>query len=328
MPSKGDCEGIAADTVLSQMVICYLFLGGAGAGACAVLCALALAVPRDAVASPPRGGARGRAVASLRPPLAYRRLFAPGFALSAGTLAVGCLCLLGDLGMGERALLLFAYPMPTFITAGSFALVLDIAGCVVLACAWGLLDRGLPYRFVCGLEIAMLACSLFVMVYTGLLLSTMGTVPLWSSVWLPVLFLLSAASSGIALVAGCGTVTQSASTFKTVFRRLLAADIVLIILEALAAACLLASAYWHPYGVGSEGVRELLSGSLALPFVFGFGVCGLAAPAVLEAGSVALNGDSWRVSFAIAALVLVGALCMRYGIVGAGLHPQAWIGVG
>ncbi len=94
-------------SMLGPLIVCYLFLGGTGAGACLVLAALGLLAPGELVAVRGAGGdGAGRrpagAHAVLRPPAAYRRLLAPGYRAAPVALALGMVCLLADVGRADR----------------------------------------------------------------------------------------------------------------------------------------------------------------------------------------------------------------------------------
>ena len=88
----------------------YLFLGGTGAGALAVLCVLECARVL-----------RWRALAMPE------EFFARAWPVCAVTLATGMLCLLADLGRPDRLLGLLSSPTPSAMAAGSFALVAALA---------------------------------------------------------------------------------------------------------------------------------------------------------------------------------------------------------
>ena len=75
--------------MFSELVVCYLFLGGAGAGACLVLSILGILVPRDRLS---KGSGR-----SIFVSWEYRKLFGFGFAFALVALAAGVLFLFADL---------------------------------------------------------------------------------------------------------------------------------------------------------------------------------------------------------------------------------------
>ena len=84
--------------MLSDLVVCYLFLGGTGAGLCLVLSVLGLLVPRSCLSTPPG--------VHLHPSAAYRKLLGSGLVAAFVLLALGIVCLVADLGNAERMILL------------------------------------------------------------------------------------------------------------------------------------------------------------------------------------------------------------------------------
>ena len=105
--------------------------------------------------------------------------------------------------------------------------------------------------------------ALGVMGYTGLLLYVVKAIPLWASVWLPILFTISAISTGLSanaaamLNAGHG-LSHCAHKFH----------VVLVALEIVAVLALFASVRSEAAGMAS--VTKIVSGSLAPMFWIGF----------------------------------------------------------
>lgn len=317
-----DGEAGRREPVLSDLAVGYLFLGGAGAGACLVLCAMGLFVPRAAAFS--SAGARER----LRPSAAHRALFGPGFAAALVALLGGVVCLAADAGSIDRVVLLFVHPAWSHLAVGAWAL----AACLALAAALGLAWAGAgswsvaAFRAICAVGAVV---ALAVAVYTGLLLQSIGAVPLWSSPALPVLFVLSSASCGIALVLGAAQLSGAAGKFGVVMRRLAAADAAVVVAEALAAVALVLgaqggagfSAGTPSAAAATAAVAELMTGELAWLFWGGFAAAGLAAPLVLDVLLARGRRPMPGLALAAAACVLVGGLIMRYCIVEAGMRP-------
>ena len=310
--------------MLSTLAVGYLFLGGTGAGTCAVLSVVALLVPRQEIAIENPSSARLRLRATVRVPETYRRLLAPGFAAAFVALALGSAMLVADLGDPAMAVALFLHPTATFMSAGAFSLVVCLAVSAFLSVAWGLSGLSPHYLAVRAFEWVGVAFGLFTALYTGLLLSTMGTVPFWDSMWLPVLFVLSSLSCGFAVAMASAGAFGGLDAFGRLVVRMMRCDVAALACEAAAAALLVASAFAHPYAVAAQGAESLLAGTYAAAFVLGFGVCGLLAPAVLETYVLALKKRHSMVVFAIAALALTGAFLMRYCIVAVGMHPEVW----
>ena len=106
-------------------MVCYLFLGGTGAGLCLVLSVLGLLVPRSCLSTLPG--------VHLHPSAAYRKLLGSGFVAAFVLLALGIVCLVADLGNAERMILLLVHPTASYLAVGSWAL----AACLALAAAPG-----------------------------------------------------------------------------------------------------------------------------------------------------------------------------------------------
>ena len=289
--------------VVSGLVATYLFLGGVGAGAFVLAAILDFANARRAAGA--HAGWYGGVA---------RRGFAASFAL----LVLGVLCLSFDLGRPDRLFLLFLSPTLSFLTSGAYALAL------LITCAFALafLLRSHARKSVAAVRKALLFAgaliSLYVMVYTGLLLRSVNVVPLWDSAFLPVLFVLSSLVSGVACTVLCARLVDNRFSLARHFeRRMATVDAVLLMLEAFAAAAYVASAIGHPLGL--EAVRRLLFGDVSPLFLGGFCVCGLLLPALLDV--VVLRGQSreWM-TFAAALLSLAGCFCLRLGLVAAGVH--------
>lgn len=305
--------------VLSDLVVSYLFLGGAGAGACLVLSVLGLLVPRDLVTE--RAGVR------LRPTAPYRKLLGPGFAAVLVLLALGVVCLLADLGNVERVILLLVRPTATHLAIGSWAL----AACLVLAIALGLAWSGFGawnFALLRIVEVLAVLAALVVMVYTGLLLQSLSAVPLWATPWLPALFVASSLSCGIACVLGISQITGAARAFDAVFGRLAATDAVVIVIEAAILAAFLyttSTAGAHASNgtevAAAQSARDLLEGGNAWLFWSCFAVLGLAVPLVLDVALARRRGAMSGLALLAAACVLTGGFVMRYCVVAAGVHP-------
>lgn len=322
--------------MLSALVVGYLFLGGTGAGACAVLAVLGMLAPRECVAVEPirlHGRMRAHAMGvrgAVRVSAPYRRFLGSGYAAALVALVAGAVCLLADLGRADRLLLLVVQPQPSFIAVGAWSLAALAAVALFLALVWGgMLRHRIPLGVLRALEGASLVVAAVAMAYTGLLLGSMPSVPLWATPWLPVLFALSALSCGIALIVGAAQFSGAFRRFKGVLRRLMLADAVVIVLEAAVAALFLASVWDSASGatataqVAGMSLRELAAGEGAWLFWGGFVAVGLAVPLASEAVLVRLRRPAPLASVAVAACVLAGGAVMRACIVGAGLQPAA-----
>ena len=318
--------------MFGALAICYLFLGGAGAGAIVVCSLLDLAWARQPF------GCAAYAQGPQADPVARTLDF--GFAAGLALVAAGVACLLADLGRADRALSLFLHPQPTMLSVGAYALAaLMLLGGYAVAERFLYLPR-VPRGAVAAAEGIACAAGLAVMLYTGLLLQSVQGVAFWASPFVPALFVLSSASSGVAVVlAATFFVEQADQPFPQgrvapVRRWLVRADAVVIVAEAVCAAGLLlwAHASAHP-GVAAS-LSTLTEGDMAMAWWLGFCACGLAAPLAVEVACMASARGTGRgasdvgerrarvsaLLAAAAAFVLVGALCLRWSVVCAGVH--------
>lgn len=231
----------------------------------------------------------------------------------------GLLCLLADLGKPEAFYLIFLYPTSSFMSIGAFALTF-MTICLAVALAEAVLVLGPAWeRLALVAKAVGIVFSLVVMLYTGFLLETVLAVQLWTSLWLPVLFLLSALSCGCAVVLLGVCVSGGCEGLRAWLRRLTIVDALIVALEAVVTVAFVVS-------VAATGGRSaldvLLFGNLTWLFWVGFVACGMVVPFALELDALLVR-RSHRPSVvaATAALVLVGGLCLRFALVVAGVHP-------
>lgn len=110
-----------------------------------------------------------------------------------------------------------------------------------------------------------------VMGYTGLLLYVIKAIPLWASIWLPILFTISAISTGLSINSAFSLnrgheLTQKVKVFH----------IALIVLEIIAVMFLFAMV--SSEAAGLKSVSKIVGGSLAPIFWIGFVFLGLLLP--------------------------------------------------
>lgn len=314
-------------------IVCYLFLGGAGAGACFVGALLGLLVPRSCVTQR-IARTSNDIVERFGAPLEYRALLAPLFACGMLALVLGIACLAVDLGRADRVALLLFQPQFTFVTVGAYALVACVIVASTLALVWGDLVRGAVWWAVVALEVLALACSFVVMVYTGLLLQSLNAVPLWTSWCLPVLFVASSLSCGIVFAVGVARLTGSLALFRSVFRRMMACDALVIVIEAVAMVLLVTTVSASASSAGenattlaaAQSIETLLHGPDALVFWIGFVAIGIVVSFVWDISCALLARKACGGEAVWATCVLIGGFCMRYCVVMAGLHPIATAG--
>lgn len=164
--------------------------------------------------------------------------------------------------------------------------------------------------------------GLCVAIYTGILLMSAHSIPLWNTPLIPVLFTISALDAGASVVVCC-LLFEKNNGAKVAEKKLGIALLVLIVLEAGVLFFLLSSLQT---GNASEVISSstLISGDLSLPFWVLTVTVGLGVPFVLTI--VDLIGVVKRAEIIhlmhIAAIVcaLIGGFTLRYVILAAGIH--------
>ena len=296
--------------MFGPLIVIYLFLAGAGCGTFVAAVYLSQ---------------RARSSAALRRSLG--RVALPSLVVSCGMVAVGAACLMLDLGRARARARRVGEPGWQRAVGRGVALVAFMAAvAALLACNLRVL--GLGHGAVLAVQALGCASALVVMVYSGLFLSTIWTLPLLASPLVPVLFVLSSASCGIATAFLAASFVETRHPHRGPLVWLARIDGGIVVVEAgcLAAFVLLAFA-------GEEtaaAARALAFGELAPVFWGVLAVCGLAVPLVLE--RFLTHGNSRTQLLWIAALLLVGGFALRWCIVGAGAYdvtqmPEALYGL-
>lgn len=150
--------------------------------------------------------------------------------------------------------------------------------------------------------------------YTGFLLGAATPYPLWSNAALPVLFVVSGASAGLAAVLVVGRIVNAGQVSR--MRELSRFGVALPLVEAFVLFCMLVSVASGSTD-GAASVASLVSGSHALAFVGGVVVLGLLVPFAIELVQVKRKSHNAALGFIADAGVLVGGFCLRYAVVAA-----------
>lgn len=306
--------------MFGSLVIAYLFCGGTGAGTLALTAAFWLRLRRsDDVRF--EGG-----VALMRRADPRWHVLARSCAAGLVLLAFGIACLMADIGRDDRVLNLFLMPHATYLTVGGFALLLLMGVGAGMTVA-GFLDLPALGRMEAPLAWAAIALGGVVAVYTGLLLSSMGSVALWANPLLPALFAASSLSCGCALLALAAFASDAGRRLEGMMRVVARVDAVAVAVEAACAFGYAACSMTSPRQAAVESARALFGGAVPefTALWWSFVIAGLAVPLAAEL-VLARRGvrDSARLLTACAlvgTLVLAGSVSMRAGVVMAGDHP-------
>lgn len=151
--------------------------------------------------------------------------------------------------------------------------------------------------------------------YTGVLLGVVNTFPLWNNALLPVLFIVSALSTGMAAVMLGGLITcpeqvKGMVDLTKVHLVLPAIEIVLFFFLLFIVA--------HVSTAGAASVAAMVSGGYALAFWVGIMAVGLVIPLVIEIRALR-SGENRGLAIAGDVGVLIGGYLVRYIIIVAAL---------
>ena len=284
-----------------------LFLGGAGAGAYLV-----------GVIAEWLGGR-------------YRRLAKPGIYAGPPMVAVGALLLLIELGQPLRFWRGFFNPTSSMMSVGIIIISLFIV-LGFLHILFSLFPQiGVKEGAQRWLGSVNALLGVGIMIYTGLLLGLVKAVPFWNTPMLPLLFLVSALSSGLAtvmLIAGLQRWVMparvKAEEVSESVQGLLPSVTVLVVVELLALFSLLFLMTGSRV-TAAESAQYLVTGGYATTFWVGVVVIGLLVPLGLviwvatQRGKMALERVA-DVSTLVAFCLLVGGLILRYAVVAAGAN--------
>ena len=338
--------------MFSSLVIGYLFLGGTGAGMMFLLCLLECFNARRRFGDVSTHSRLGRTFAgrtmlpahslSIRPKrkgttlatdasyvyvqtetkrdVVFRwfalpsEFFSRAWPVCLGCLCISILCLFADLGHPERIVNLLIHPSFSVMTVGAYALI----AAFLLALAFTvlvLLDGFFPKaRAVVVLSVLGCIAAMVVMTYTGVLLSSLASVLFWQTPLLPLVFVLSSLSCGIAAVFFVAVFVEARQPIIASLNSLARADGVLIVLEMLTLAGYLA------WALSNEGTAQaafaFIKGDLAVLFWVALVSVGLLLPLMLERFVTYSNYRSQLIW--VAAAVLCGGLALRACMVYAG----------
>lgn len=268
-----------AQVVWSWKIAAYLFLAGTGSGAYAT----------SAVA-----GYLG--LATLEAPTI-------GVVLGAPLVFSGMLFLIADLGVRKNAIRAFVNVRTSWIARGSWIIsiftIIDAAQ--LAAILWHL-------EWPPALTAVAVALAIGAMFYTGFLLRACRAIPFWNTTILPLLFLVSASSTGaMAIVLGGIVYGGSVGAFSSFSK----ADAALILIESVMIIAYLERG--RRIRPSRNSVQMWIRGRLAVGFWGGVVLCGLLVPLVVDSYPAGILAVSVSMS-----LGLAGGLVLRKIVLAAG----------
>ncbi|MFH1755850.1 MAG: NrfD/PsrC family molybdoenzyme membrane anchor subunit, partial [Candidatus Latescibacterota bacterium] len=155
------------------------------------------------------------------------------------------------------------------------------------------------------------------MIYTGILLGANRPIAFWSTAMVPLLFLVSALSTGIMAVMLVSK--MGGASHGGVITSLARIDMVLILLEMFVIGIYLQATHRVPESRASA--KLVLGGAVAPLFWFGVAILGLLLPFILEiAGTYYIPGAGAGVATVVATVSgLIGGLCLRQVVLKGGI---------
>jgi formate-dependent nitrite reductase membrane component NrfD len=212
--------------LISDLVIAYLFFGGAGAGT--LLISSLVGIYAASNVSSGLSSRRGSRLINLHSP--YNSLLCTASLVGLASLSVGALCLYFDLGCPEKAVAMLASPTFSLISIGA----LSIGACIMSGFICLLLYGTHNMFSISLLRISQICCvvsAAIVVVYIGFFLGASLSTPFWGSWFIPVLFSASALSCGAAVTTTALGVNGIRWDSGELFLGILIAEIALLLLE-------------------------------------------------------------------------------------------------
>lgn len=167
-------------------------------------------------------------------------------------------------------------------------------------------------------EYILFFLALIVGAYTGFLLSANMSIPMWNSPILPVLFLASGISAGIAGNILIGMLFFKSSVNKESIKYLLTLDLRMVMVEIPLLILLFVGMLYTGGESKVAAVQALSTGSWAAVFWLGVIAFGLLTPILIA--FTALKNHAYKVKFILinSVVVLVGVVLLRFYVVYAG----------
>ncbi|MBN2317565.1 MAG: polysulfide reductase NrfD [Acidobacteria bacterium] len=271
------------------LIAAYLFLAGVGGGAYMA-----------GVIADLTGGAEWMLVSKI------------GVFLGVPCVLIGTFFLLADLGTPTHAWRVWMKPGTSWIARGTIIIVIFMILAAIHTAFWiwpfaGPLEANESARHFIGVFGSIFA--FLTVIYTGLLLGYSQPIALWRTALLPVLFFVSAVSTGLMAIM---IIAQSMGVAVAQLDVMENIDAVILIFELFVLIVYLYNAYRTLESRPSA--QRILRGPVASYFWLGVVMCGLAIPLILE-----LLGRHGAILTIGALLGLFGGLCLRFTILVGGI---------
>ena len=244
-----------------------------------------------------------------------------GVCLGFPSVLIGCGFLILDLGSPKNFWRAGMKPGTSWIARGTLIISIFMILGAIHAGLWlwpfNFLGEASSLRHALGILGAIFACG--TMIYTGILLGASRPIAFWSTAMLPLLFMVSALSTGVMAVILIASITGSPKEQMLTLNR---TDILLILLEFFVLGLYLQATHRVPESRASA--RLVLMGSAAPLFWLGVVVIGLLVPLGVEVFSTFAGAESHTgsvLAIIIASICgLFGGLSLRQVVLSGGIH--------
>lgn len=238
-----------------------------------------------------------------------------GILLGFPCVLIGTLFLIADLGTPKNFWRAFMRPKTSWIARGTIIitcfLIIDFLYIILLIWPFPeVMQSSTGLRNFFNLTGSIFAFG--TMIYTGILLGASRPIAFWSTAMLPLLFLVSALSTGIMAVLIASGLKGIEETGISIFTKL---DILLIVAEIFVLAFYLQGTHRVPESRASA--RLVLKGSLAPLFWIGVTILGLLIPLVLELG---VFGHNQTIIMLASICGVIGGFILRQVVLAGGIH--------
>jgi formate-dependent nitrite reductase membrane component NrfD len=221
-------------------------------------------------------------------------------------------------GRKAKLILAFSRPRTSWMARGATALTLLLVLAVADTILWSARDGYSSGVAHLALGSITSLVAIFVLLYTGMLLTSLKPIAFWDSLVLPAVFMLSGMAAGLLLLALALGISQAAGRDVAAPAKLVVAfSLGFVVVEA---ACAVVYVWRSRGGESASSTKRVLSGALAPHFWLGAVTVGFLAPVVLCAYS--LKAPSAAGLIIIGVTGLAGNALLKYVIVSAG-RPRA-----
>jgi formate-dependent nitrite reductase membrane component NrfD len=229
---------------------------------------------------------------------------------------IGVIFLLTDLSYPIRFWHLFVFfSFTSPMSIGSWLLVLWVTISMLIVFLWHTRNRipikpGILHRIMNYLQWAGFLTSMLLMSYTGVLLAVSNQ-PLWASTFLlPPLFVISAISTGAAILILISLITRMWKTHGETLRQMVQVDAIVIVVELMALLVYFILLFRSVIPGASESMGQLTTGTLSIPFWLGVVLLAILLPFTLYVVNWGKRVEETKI---VLASFIASSVCVIFG---------------